>query len=392
MGESFMGLPNRFRLIGRDSDGTVADKLALEYTYNPDHALSAYYGYRISREYVSREGGKTYAMQGHLYTKALIPVTDGNYLIGSPLEKYAHVYANNLHGEVDGNASSATVLKNPRTITVKLISSKTNNTGKASFDGSDDITINVDTPYLPLTGGTLSGGLYINSGSNVYKYTSEGTPCEDFYGLLTAGAIIPKTTTAYNIGSYNLRFNTVYANNFYGNANTATKLSTSRNIIVGSCTRGFDGSSDISFPLSEIGACAKTDYDTLNTTVTNLKTTVSTQGDSIDWIANSLGMLSARGGQLLTFGQWDQRTDDWGQLTTFFNSLLGSSDRIVMYNWGYGQSETPPTFGAVVFGTGGDGWLKIGIKVTSDASNAIHHIHIGYKYGNNGWVWSNALV
>lgn len=51
----------------------------------------------------------------------------------------------------------------------------------------------------------------------------------------------------------------ITAPSFKGNADTATKLSTKRTLQIGSSSKQFDGSSDVSWTLSEIGAQPKTD-------------------------------------------------------------------------------------------------------------------------------------
>jgi hypothetical protein len=66
--------------------------------------------------------------------------------LGGPNRKFNNIYANNLIG----NSNSATILQTGRTINGVL------------FNGSQNITI-VDNTKLPLTGGTISGTLIVNS-------------------------------------------------------------------------------------------------------------------------------------------------------------------------------------------------------------------------------------
>jgi len=50
-----------------------------------------------------------------------------------------------------------------------------------------------------------------------------------------------------------------------GNAASATKLQTSRNVVIGSATRTFDGTANISYTVDEIGAAAKTHTQSADT-------------------------------------------------------------------------------------------------------------------------------
>ena len=338
MGESFLGLPNRFKIVNN----------LYELAYNPNHALSAYQGYVLSTDYVKRTGGMSYCMKGTFYTldlspnpgsspdignklfpynyiyadvvdaniftgnaatatklqnarkielkgavtgsvttdlgedvviitnrnhnhddayikkigntsadpvtgtlwvQSLTPTKNNEYSVGRADLKYytiygSHIYADTLSGELTGNASSATKLKTARTIKVILSSTSDtqNNSGVVSFDGSRDVTINVGTPFLHLTGGTISGSITLGGGLHP----------------------VPSDGKEHSIGSKNNRWSNVYANNIYatsisgnltGNAGTASSLVTSRNIKVvltnsdnvnmNYGSTAFDGSKDI---------------------------------------------------------------------------------------------------------------------------------------------------
>ena len=158
MGEAYIGNQHRFRIL--DS--------VLETTYNPDHALSAHMGYVLASQfskYLLLEGG---SMNGLLTTLNITPRNTSLFDIGAESSKYNHVYATTFHGELDGNAASATKLKNPREI--KIVGSVT---GKGSFDGTDDIQISTETnhdhdeKYLSLNGGTLNGNLTFAKGFSI---------------------------------------------------------------------------------------------------------------------------------------------------------------------------------------------------------------------------------
>ena len=450
MGESFLGLPNRFKIIND----------LLESTYNPNHALSAYQGHKISEDYVKRSGGEKHSMMGDLVTLSLYPIITMSADIGKPSVKYNNVYASRFHGNADtatklqstktikltgsvtgevttdlsgnvtintttnhnhdslylkltggtlkgsiliggsicpngplynlgtisqvwrnvyaetinaktltGNASTASKLAEARTITVSLTpsSSTSSNSGSAAFDGSKDVSINVNAPYFPIDGGNIYGnilflpgngirdnnnheilgysssshydGLYdIHIGKNLwdvdragqtniysnilpvyiktkgtydalelksdgaaYVYmgcSNNGSYIRSLYyddsnalnintlriplksgedldyngntiyhsgnldpskyisinGGTLSGNISPKLNDTYYLGDGTYKFKGVYATNLYGNADTATKLQTARTITVGNTSRTFDGSGNISWSLSEIGA------------------------------------------------------------------------------------------------------------------------------------------
>lgn len=236
MGESFLGIPNRFRNIGRQSGGDLAEMLEGAKTYNPNHILSAYYGYRLATEYVNRNGGTKYAMTGSFITQSIEPSTTGTYNIGSSAKKYTNMWADTFNG----NSTSTSKLKNP--VTIKLNGAVK---GSVSFDGSTDVDIvterglNWDERYLKLTGGTLTGNL--NSTN-----------------------IVPTLNNAYTIGTSSSKYSSIYAGTFHGaldgNASTATKLLSKRQITVSlqastnalqnSGSEYFDGSGNITIKVS----------------------------------------------------------------------------------------------------------------------------------------------
>ena len=169
--------------------------------------------------------------------------------IGSSSIPFGSVYANTFIGDLSGNATSATTATSATratsaTTATRLATTRGITIGNATknFDGSAAISFTLTEigaaatghthSYLPLSGGTLTGNL-----------------------LASADTV--------NIGSVSVPFNNVYANTFTGNlsgnatsATTATRLATSRNITIGSSTKGFNGSANISFSLTEIGAAA----------------------------------------------------------------------------------------------------------------------------------------
>ena len=163
MGESFLGLPNRFKVINN----------LLETTYNPNHILSAYQGNVLATEYMNRIGGTDYSMKGPLYTESMMPNKGayyGNYGsldgsdIGSNDARYRYIYGMYFYGEsFVGNASSASRLNQKIDLNVTGAVY-----GSTSFDGSGNIELNLVSThdhgnlYLPTTGGSMTGNIKLD--------------------------------------------------------------------------------------------------------------------------------------------------------------------------------------------------------------------------------------
>lgn len=168
-----------------------------------------------------------------------------------------------ISGELSGNASTATKLKTARKI------------NSVSFDGSKDINLTPeDIGALPITGGTLTGGLTAageivsrsgngfrivqgnygffirNDGSNTYfMLTDSGDSLGTWNSLRPL--TINNASGAVSIGS-GLNVTGGINGSLNGNASTATKLQTAKKISGVS----FDGSSDITLKASHVGAFA----------------------------------------------------------------------------------------------------------------------------------------
>lgn len=175
-------------------------------------------------------------------------------------------FANGLIGSLNGNASTATKLATARKI------------GNASFDGSADITlaqigasaVGHIHDYLPLSGGVITGDLVIN-GYLLGEAKSTGATNhaillghanQNYMNFYETGGLFQfyKSTSGKNTLLGKITSNGWEGNvvgNVTGNASTATstgKFTTARNITIGSAKKSFDGTSDISFSLSDIGA------------------------------------------------------------------------------------------------------------------------------------------
>lgn len=217
-------------------------------------------------------------------------------------------FANGLIGNLNGNASTATKLATARNI------------GNASFDGSADITlaqigasaVGHIHDYLPLSGGVITGDLVIN-GYLLGEAKSTGATNhaillghanQNYMNFYETGGLFQfyKSTSGKNTLLGKITSNGWEGNvvgNVTGNASTATstgKFTTARNITIGSAKKSFDGTSDISFSLSDIGASssghthnyaskvtlAGTDYSCVSNAITitkaNLQTAIGSTG------------------------------------------------------------------------------------------------------------------
>ena len=240
MGESFLGIPNRFRIMGRQSGGNLTDMLKDSKTYNPNHVLSAYYGYRLSTEYVNRSGGANYGMTGEFVTHELTPTQPNTYDIGSATKKYRYMYATTFNG----NATSASKLKDTRNI---KITGKVQ--GNADFDGTGDITIE-----------TTLGSHNYNDHAEFLMLNG----ARKMTGNLQSTNIIPVTNGAYTVGTSTAKYLAMYASTFYGglvgNATSASRWQTPRTLTISltnstnstqhSGSVSFDGSGNIGITVS----------------------------------------------------------------------------------------------------------------------------------------------
>lgn len=231
---------------------------------------------------------------------------------GTLLVSGAARFANGLIGNLNGNASTATKLATTRKI------------GNASFDGSADITlaqigasaVGHTHSYLPLSGGTVTGTVTIKgttTNSNSYGSTNpkirfdNPDSSQNLELIYTDNDIVQKPSSLTLIGNqggeYFIAPNIKATGSFYGslsgNASTATsasKLTTARNITIGSAKKSFDGTADISFSLADIGVSssshthnyaskvtlAGTDYSCVSNAITitkaNLQTAIGSTG------------------------------------------------------------------------------------------------------------------
>jgi hypothetical protein len=239
-------------IFGTDFDG------GSETTWSVDATSSNVVGKLVAR---NSEGG----FSAGTISADLVGNVTGNVTAGSGTSSFNIVQANTFVGAtLTGNANSATQLATPRQI------------NGVNFNGTSNIT--VTSAAGTLTGDTLNStviqsslqqlgtlvdlnvtntGVYIGSAGQLRMFVDSGRPTvRSSTGILNfdmgpsgpdvsfvdsatalslggpnAPAILGDNTT--NLGITGYKFNNVYANNFLGNATTATLATTATNIVGG---------------------------------------------------------------------------------------------------------------------------------------------------------------
>lgn len=175
----------------------------------------------------------------------------------------------NLVGDVTGNLSGTSAYAE-KLKTVRKI-------GNASFDGSKDISLSDigasalghTHNYLPLSGGVITGDLgvngYIRGEYNSSYPTNHGILLghvnQDYMNFYELGGLFQFYKSRSGIDTL---LGKITENGWEGNvkgnlsgvASQATKLQNARNITIGNSKKSFDGTADITFSLSDIGASA----------------------------------------------------------------------------------------------------------------------------------------
>ena len=236
-------------ILGSDFDGSS------EITWSVDATSSNSIGKVVAR---NSQGG----FSAGIITADLVGDVTGNVTANSGTSVFNVVQANQFIGAtLSGNASTATRLATARTI------------NGINFDGTNNIT--VTAAAITLTGTTLNSGITLSSlnqvgtlnslnvadtgvtvgsGSTLTLFVDAATPTirsntgrlnfdmgisgpdVNFVDSATslglggpnAPAIIGDNTT--NLGITGYKFNSIYANNFIGNADTATLATTATNL------------------------------------------------------------------------------------------------------------------------------------------------------------------
>ena len=151
-----------------------------------------------------------------------------------------------------GNAASASKWKNPRTITVKGA-----DTGSVILDGSQDVVLTLNVAHTHnYAGSDKSGGAAYSANK---LNTNAGSATKPVY--FSNG--IPVECTSLN-----------------GNAASADKLSAARTFTIGYTGKSFDGTSDVSWSLGEIGFPDKMLHGTVDTATSAVSYIVTDSSDT----------------------------------------------------------------------------------------------------------------
>lgn len=195
-------------------------------------------------------------------------LTTGTLLVNGNA-RFINGLKGNLVGDVTGNLSGTSAY------TEKLKTAR--KIGNASFDGSKDISLNDigasasghTHNYLPLSGGVITGDLgvdgYIRGEYNSSYPTNHGILLghvnQDYMNFYELGGLFQFYKSRSGIDTL---LGKITENGWEGNvkgnlsgvASQATKLQNARNITIGNSKKSFDGTTDITFSLSDIGASA----------------------------------------------------------------------------------------------------------------------------------------
>jgi len=236
-------------ISGEDFDGSV------ERTWSIDATSSNVIGKVVAR---NSEGG----FSAGTITAAFVGDLTGNVTASTGISTFNTIQATQFIGAtLSGNAASATRLATARTINGVAFDGGSNVTVPASAETLTGSTINGSVTQSSLTQvGTLSSlnvnddGIFVGSGNQLRLFVDSSTPTirsvtgrlnfdmgasgpdvnfvDSATSLSLAGpnapAIIGDNTT--NLGIPGYKFNNIYANNFVGNASTATLATTATNL------------------------------------------------------------------------------------------------------------------------------------------------------------------
>ena len=156
-----------------------------------------------------------------------VPDQDNIHSLGTAGAKFSDVYGTNIHGELDGNAATATALETARNITLSG-----DVTGTVSFDGTGDAGINATVVN--------------DSHTHDDRYFSESESDSRF--LRKDVNSTPPTDLTVDLGDATHRFSEIFAQTFRGNAETASALNNARTVSLSGDVTGsvdFDGSANV---------------------------------------------------------------------------------------------------------------------------------------------------
>jgi hypothetical protein len=156
------------------------------------------------------------------------PNQDNVHDLGAGDARFQNIHGTTIHGELNGNAATATALETSRTINITGDAS-----GSAAFDGTGDANITL----------TVADDSHNHDG----RYFTESE--QDSRFLRRNANSTPDVDISYDLGDATHRWNNVYAQAFKGNADSASKWQNSRTITLSGDVSGsfaIDGSGNAS--------------------------------------------------------------------------------------------------------------------------------------------------
>ena len=211
----------------------------------------------------------------HVEFSTSAPMPAGVASIGSATTVSRGDHVHPEQEDIIGNAGTATKLQNKRGITIGEI--------KKNFDGSSDISFSLtEIGAAPTSHGShvppvesVQFNRFLRNDRTWATVTPAniGAAASNHGTHVTYATTSPKEAGASSVGTEDTvsRGDHVHPaqTTITGNAGSATKLQISRNITVGNKIEAFNGTSDITFTLDEIGAAAKSHGTHLTLGTTN---------------------------------------------------------------------------------------------------------------------------
>lgn len=235
-------------------------------------------------------GAKANIDAGTNSTTQVLTVTAGGVSVAGTLR---------ASGGFDGNAATATKLATARTLTI-------GSAGK-TFDGSANVSWTADEILPAGTNGQVlkhNGTSWVAGSDNNTTYSAM-TQADAEAGTATAGRLITAAVLKAAIVKH-------APTTITGNAGSATKLATARTLTIGSTGKTFDGSGDVSWSLSEIGAAA----------ANHTHSYLPLSGGTVNGSVEVNGSITGRGGGIEVYHSTPHIDFHFGNSTADYTSRL----------------------------------------------------------------------
>ena len=248
----------------------------------------------------------------------------------------------NVTGNLTGNASTATsattaskadILTTARNIALGGVLS-----GSASFNGSANITISASVAKPPKSGDWFSGGMPIVSTDGVMEigkyidFHNTDASTNNYDVRLQANTSTPCVINLPSGGGTLART----SDSITGNAATATKLATARTIQIGNKSNTFDGSANITYTLSDIGAAPTSHgqhavYGTCETAAATAEKAITISGSGFSLAAGQ--MIAVKFTNSNTASNVKFNVNSTGAKPIWYNNAeyTGNSNRVTGY-------------------------------------------------------------